>query len=158
MPYSIRPALSKDETALHALLPLLADFDVPQGRHPEDLWLGDAKMLVKALTGVAKDSHIIVAADDNDAPVGVSMYTLKPEMLSGNLSAHLEALAVDKNHMRQGLGKKLIDATCDAATALGATCMSLHVFSNNKRARALYQSCGFDEEVIRCYKPLTAGA
>jgi len=155
MPYSIRPAKLQDETTLQNLLPLLADFDVPPGRTPEDLWLGDAKMLVKALNGVAKDSHIIVATDDNDAPVAVSMYTIKPELLSGDLSAHLEVLAVDKNHMRQGLGKKLIDATSSAAVELGATCMSLHVFSNNKRARALYESCGFDEELIRCHKPLT---
>jgi len=99
--------------------------------------------------------HVIVATDNNDAPVAVSMYTVKPELLSGDISAHLEVLAVDKNHMRQGLGKKLIDATTTAAIELGATVMSLHVFSNNKRARALYKSCGFDEELIRCYKPLT---
>ena len=73
MPYSIRPALSKDETALHALLPLLADFDVPQGRHPDDLWLGDAKMLVKALTGVAKDSHITVSYTHLTLPTICSM-------------------------------------------------------------------------------------
>jgi len=158
MEHLIRPANLKDEAALHALLPLLADFEVPANRQPEDLWLGDAKMLVKALTGVATDSHILVAVDNNDLPVGVSLYTLKPEMLSGELSVHLEALAVDKNHMRQGLGKKLIDATSEAAIKDGATCMSLHVFSNNKRARALYQSCGFSEELIRCYKPLLASS
>jgi len=154
MEYSIRPASPEDEAALHALLPLLADFEVPADRQSEDLWLGDAKMLVKALTGVATDSHIIVAVDNSDQPIAVALYTIKPEMLSGELSVHLEALAVDKSHMRKGLGRKLIDATSVAALKQGATCMSLHVFSNNKRARALYQSCGFNEELIRCYKPL----
>lgn len=108
----------------------------------------------KALAGSARDSHVLVAADKSDKAVALAMYTIKPELLSGVTSAHLEALAVHPDHVRQGLAKKLID-TCSAdAKQKGATCMSLHVFNNNTRARALYKACGFDEELIRCFKTL----
>lgn len=155
MEYNIRPALPKDEESIAALLPSLAGFKVPDNRNPDDLWQGDAKLLAQALAGTVVNSHVIVAEDPSGHAVGVSLYSIKPELLSGASSVHLEALAVHHAHMRQGLGKKLIEATQKAALSKGANCMSLHVFSNNTRARALYQQCGFDEELIRCYMPLT---
>lgn len=158
MPYSIRQATHDDIKALVALLPRLADFEVPADRDPKDLWFGDSKLLEKAITGKAPDSHVLVAADADNTVVGVAMYTIKPELLSGASSAHLESLAVDAGHTRQGLGQKLIDATATAAVHKGATCMSLHVFSNNERARALYKASGFNEELIRCYKPIGPGS
>ncbi len=154
MQYSIRSAKQTDLSALNLILPRLADFDVPEIRNPKDLWSGDAKLMEKALTGEADNTFVIVAADPDDVAVGVAMYTIKPELLSGDTSAHLEVLAVHEEHSRQGLGKKLIDATSADATGKGATCMSLHVFSNNARAREVYKATGFDEELIRCFKPL----
>jgi len=152
--YTIRSAHLGDEQAINVLLPRLKDFAVPEHRNPDDLWRGDAELLLKALKGDAPDSHVIVAVDTEDKPVGVSLYTIKPELLSGAVSVHLEALAIAENHQRQGLAQRLIETTGVQAKEKGATCMSLHVFSNNERARALYKHCNFDEELIRCYKPL----
>ena len=154
MQYSIRSAEQSDLSALNLILPRLADFDVPTCRTPEDLWSGDAKLMAKVLAGEADNTYVIVAADADNVAVGVAMYTIKPELLSGATSAHLEVLAVHEEHTRQGLGKKLIDATAAEATRKGATCMSLHVFANNARAREVYKATGFDEELIRCFKSL----
>jgi len=82
------------------------------------------------------------------------MYTLRKELLSGEPSAHLEVLAVDGSCRRQGVGRALIEATEVAAKALGAKSLSLHVFANNTRARKLYAATHFNEELLRCYKPL----
>jgi len=154
MTYTIRAASKSDEAALSDLMPRLADFDVPSVRNPKDLWFGDSQLMNKVLAGNAENSHVLVAADTDDKPVALAMYTIKPELLSGASSAHLEAIAVHSDHARQGLGKKLIDASSAEAKQKGATCMSLHVFGNNTRARALYEACGFDEELIRCFKTL----
>ena len=154
MHYSLRSAKPDDTPALRDLLPRLAGFDVPKCRQPDDLWQGDARLMEKVLSGGANNSHVIVAADASDTPVGMAMYTIKPELLSGECSGHLEALVVHENHLRAGLGKRLIESVETDAAQHGATGLSLHVFSNNTRARSLYEACGFDEEIVRCYKPL----
>ena len=154
MPPTIRTATPEDENALLELLPRLADFDVPAVRDPKDLWFGDSLLMQKVLAGEADNSHVLVAADSDNKAIALAMYPIKPELLSSVSSAHLEALAVHPEHLRQGLAKKLIDVCATQSKQKGAECMSLHVFGNNTRARALYKICGFDEELIRCYKPL----
>ena len=154
MIYSLRPARPEDAPVLRALLPQLAEFDVPKNRQTNDLWQGDVRLMEKLLAGEADNSHVIVAADASDTPIGMAMYTIKPELLSGERSGHLEALVVHENHLRAGLGKRLIESVESDAAQHGATGLSLHVFSNNTRARSLYEACGFDEEIVRCYKSL----
>lgn len=154
MSYTIRTSLASDEEALMRLLPRLADFQVPEGRNPRDLWFEDSELMKKALAGKTQNTQVLVATDSSQNVIAIAMYTIKPELLSHSPSAHLEAIAVDPDHARQGIAKKLIDACSDGASKLGATCMSLHVFANNTRARSLYEHCGFDEEIIRCYKNL----
>lgn len=136
------------------LLPMLADFEVPDGRNPRDLWFEDSELMKKVLAGNNKNTKILVATNTVDDAIAIAMYTIKPELLSHSPSAHLEAIAVHPDHARNGIAKKLIDACSDGARQHGATCMSLHVFSNNTSARSLYEHCGFDEEIIRCYKTL----
>ncbi len=154
MDYRIRNATAADEQTLVELMPRLADFAVPQNRNPQDLWQGDARLLKKALTGEAPDTHTLVAENESGVAIAIAMYTLKAELISNAASAHLEALAVHPDHARQGIGKQLITACSDAARQQGAVALSLHVFANNSKARALYNNCGFDEEIIRCYKSL----
>jgi len=154
MPDTIRAATPEDEAALLELMPRLADFEVPAVRDSKDLWFGDSRLMQKVLAGTAENSHVLVATDAENKAIAIAMYTIKPELLSSATSAHLEALAVHPQHLRQGLAKKLIDVCTTECRQKGAECMSLHVFGNNTRARALYKACGFDEELIRCYKPL----
>lgn len=154
MEYSLRAASAEDLPTLRTLLPDLADFEVPGLRNPDDLWQGDAALLTKTINGEAPDTRAIVATYDQQTVVGLAMYTIKPELLSGATSTHLEALVVDQKHTRRGLAKRLINAVSTASVKEGAGSMSLHVFANNTRARALYKECGFDEELIRCYRPL----
>lgn len=109
MSNTIRTATPEDETALLELLPRLADFEVPAGRDPKDLWFGDSKLLQKVLSGAADNSYVLVATDTTNKAIALAMYTIKPELLSSATSAHLEAIAVHPEHLRQGLAKKLIE-------------------------------------------------
>lgn len=154
MNYSIRTALPDDQQQALALLPALSDFNVPEYRNPDHTWQGDAKHLQQFFEGKTPDTHVLVAVDQDSTIHGVSIYTMRKELLSGEPSAHLEVLAVNTETRRQGIGQALVDATETAAKALGAQSITLHVFSNNTRARALYQAKGFNEELLRCYKPL----
>ena len=152
----IREGRREDGPALMDLLPGLADFPVPTDRNPDDLWRGDAKLLGQHLAGDRDDMLLLVAADANDRPVGLALVTLRPELLSGAPSAHLEAIVIGPDARGQGAGRQLLEAAEAGAAARGARSMSLNAFRQNERARTLYESTGYDGELIRYIKPLTA--
>ncbi len=154
MTVSIRPATHENRDAMVALLPRLADFDIPPGRHPEHLWSGDRDMLLSWLDGTAPNVRALVSVE-GDTLLGFTLLSFKEEMLSHEPSAHLEVLVLSKEAEGRGVGKALIEATETVAREGGATSMSLHVFARNTRARGLYERMGFDGELLRYYKPLT---
>ena len=137
-----------------ALLPNLADFEIPVNRNPDHLWHGDRAMLQDWLADQAPDTFVLVAVDASDAVLGVAIVTMKEEMLSHEPSSHLEVLTVSNKAHRQGIGRSLIEHSESEAKARGAGSMTLHVFSNNTRARALYEKQGFNGELMRYYKEI----
>ena len=150
----VRPATRADGDAILALMPRLAAFDLPESRNPEHLWMHDATLLRKWLAGEADTCRIQVADAGAGEIVGLAMVSLRPELLSLEPSAHLEALAVAPGFEGQGLGHRLIDAAEADARANGAETMTLHVFAVNTRARRLYERAGYDGELMRYIKPL----
>lgn len=152
----IRDARPEDGHALMDLLPGLADFPVPNDRNPDDLWRGDAKMLGEHLAGKRDDTLLLVAADAQDRPLGLALVTLRPEMLSGAPSAHLEAIVIGPGARGQGAGRQLLEAAEAGAAVRGARSMSLNAFRRNERARTLYESADYDGEIIRYIKSLPA--
>ncbi|MEO0615368.1 MAG: GNAT family N-acetyltransferase [Pseudomonadota bacterium] len=153
---TIRVARTDDGPALLDLMPGLADFPVPNDRNPDDLWRGDAKVLAQHLDGSRDDTLVLVAADEQDRPLGLALVTLRAELLSGAPSAHLEAIVIGPDARGQGAGRSLLEAVEHAAADRGARSITLHAFRKNERARKLYESAGYDAELIRYMKPLTA--
>lgn len=154
----IEPADPRDCEAMLALFPRLAAFELPNDRNPDHLWCGDAEMLRNWSEAGNADCIVHVAKESDGTIVGVTMVTLRPEMLSHSPSAHLEAIAVAQNAEGRGIGKALLQAAEAAARERGARSMSLHVFASNARARRVYERAGYDEELIRCIKPFTEDA
>jgi ribosomal protein S18 acetylase RimI-like enzyme len=56
----------------------------------------------------------------------------------------------------KGLGRELMQLLEDEARTLGKTRIELNVFANNVRARALYESLGYNEMSRQLYKELDA--
>ena len=73
------------------------------------------------------------------------MVTLREELLSHAPSAHLETIVVAPAARGRGIGRSLLARAEDRAQQLGAQSLTLHVFSNNHRARRLYQRGGYEE-------------
>ena len=139
--------------AMLALMPRLADYDVPPTRNPRHLWEHDAEMMREWMEG--RESCLVhVALDDDGRVLGFSMVRLRPELLSHEPSAHLEAIALDKAAEGRGIAKALLGEAERAAGAAGALSMTLHVFAVNERARALYERAGYDGELMRYIKHL----
>lgn len=154
MNFTIRTATQADANEMMALLPNLTDFELPANRNPDHLWHGDRDMLKSWLDNKAPDTFVLVAVNDSDSVMGVSIVTMREEMLSHEPSSHLEVLSVSSEAHRQGIGQSLITHSEKEAKTRGANSMTLHVFSNNKRARALYDKHGFNGELMRYYKEI----
>ena len=150
--YDIRDATIDDQVAMVALLPLLADFPIPSWRKPEHLWTGDGELLERHLAGGAPQCFARVGIGDDGRLLGLTLTSLRDELLSSTPSAHLEAIVVAPGARGAGLGRALMDDTEREAARRGARSLTLHVFGRNERARLLYRSCAYDEELIRCIK------
>ncbi|MEE4383989.1 MAG: GNAT family N-acetyltransferase [Pseudomonadales bacterium] len=148
----IRPATPDDLDAMCALLPRLAEFELPAGRAAEDLWKGDAQTLARWAAGEEPDCIVLVAEDETHGVVGLALVRLQPEFMSRDPSAHLEAIAIATVADGQGLGRRLLRAAEDAAEESGARSMTLHVFVNNERARSVYDRHGYAGELMRYVK------
>jgi len=115
--------------------------------------MSDAERLKQWRDGAADEVRIQVAVADGNI-AGLAMVSMRPEPLSGDPSAHLEALAVEDGYEGHGIGRRLIEAAEQDAAAQGAMSMTLHVLTENERARSLYERAGFDTELVRYIKPL----
>lgn len=154
MSFRIRSADREDGAALLALMPRLASFEVPKSRNPTDLWRSDAAMLQRWLDGDVPECLVNVAVDDGRNLLGFTMVSLRPEMLSHEPSAHLEAIAVAEGAEGKGVGQALLAAAESEAVEHGARTITLHVFASNTRARSFYEHSGYDGELLRYIKDL----
>ncbi|XOV81976.1 MAG: GNAT family N-acetyltransferase [bacterium] len=151
-PYTIRAIDPRDLPAMLELLPQLADFQIPERRNPLDLWQSDAQLLREVVAGKSETSFADVIVDAADVAQGLILVTLREELMSHAPSAHLEAIVVSPKVRGHGLGRRLLQHAEHACMLRGARSLSLHVFSNNLRARGLYDLAGYDSELIRAIK------
>jgi len=154
-PFAIVDADKSHGDAILALMPRLADYDIPKTRNASHLWMHDAEMLRQWLDDEL-ECLVHVAVNPDGEVLGFSMVRLRPELLSHEPSAHLEAIAIDKRAEGRGVAKALMSAAEESARAHGALTMTLHVFACNTRARALYEKAGYDGELMRYIKHLDA--
>ncbi len=154
MSLQIRLAAREDGEAIMALMPRLASFNVPKSRNPLDLWRSDAAMFQRWLDGKAEECLVHVAVDDAQKVLGFTLVSLRPELLSHEPSAHLEAIAVGEGAEGMGVGQALLAAAESEAQSHGAQTITLHVFASNTRAREFYERSGYDGELLRYIKEL----
>jgi ribosomal protein S18 acetylase RimI-like enzyme len=152
--FEIRDAVPADGEAMLALMPRLADFDVPASRNPEHLYEDDAKILQRWIDG-EEDCLVHIAVDESQGVLGFAMVRLRPELLSHEPSAHLEAIAVNESAEGIGVARALLDVAEHSARKNGAKTMTLHVFASNRRARNFYDRAGYDGELMRYIKDIT---
>lgn len=152
--HEIRPARLTDVATIGTMLPELAAFEVPHGRNSRDLWEGDLATLHRWRDGQEPHVMVHVAESATGAVEGFTIVRLREELMSHEPSSHLEAIVVAEGARGTGLGKRLLTNAEERAKDAGAKTMTLHVFGNNTRARAVYRKSGYSEELIRDIKYL----
>ncbi len=148
---TLRLASPDDIDGILEMMPRLAMFELPPERNPDDLWRHDAVMAKRWADGEAPNCRMHVA-ESGDQIVGIVMVSMRPELLSEDPSAHIEAVAVREGFEGKGIGHRLMDIAEQDAQAQGAESITLHVFARNERARSLYERRGFDGELMRYIK------
>jgi len=104
----------------------------------------------QALAEVLRLPHIHVLIAKTDRIVGA--LTLVINQLSTGINVRIEDVVVDKAARGQGLGKKLMSAAIEKATAAGATAINLTSHPSRVAANQLYRSLGFQPRETNVYR------
>jgi ribosomal protein S18 acetylase RimI-like enzyme len=155
LPLTIRPARHDDEAFLLSLLPRLADFALPEWRTADEIARGDRPMLLEALHGRIEHAAILVAElSPAGERAGYVFATTRHDYFTRAAHAHVEVIAVTPEAERRGVARALMDAIEQWAKRRGYRHVTLNVFDRNARAKALYDSLGYQAETIHFRKNL----
>lgn len=153
---TFKPATRDDVGFLQLLLPRFVTFALPAGYEAGALMAGSAQNLLAALTDDSGASAVLVAWVERagqQTPCGfVRLETERP--LFGKPYAYLADLALAEWAEGQGLGRELLREAERWAAEQGLRQLRLHVFAANARARRLYESAGYQTEVLSLGKTL----
>ncbi|PZF58776.1 hypothetical protein DEJ23_02955 [Curtobacterium sp. MCSS17_008] len=86
---------------------------------------------------------LVVADDDDGAPVGFALVTAPGTGGAPSDAAYLSLLAVAPGAQGHGLGRRLLAAAVSAAAEAGYAHCELHALDDNAPALALYAGAGF---------------
>lgn len=152
---AIRPARQDDEAFLLSLLPRLADFPLPSWRTAAEIAGGDRALLLDALHGRIEHAAILVAElSPGGERAGYVFATTKHDYFTRAAHAHVEVIAVTPEAGRRGVARALMEAIEHWAGRRGYRHVTLNVFDGNTRAKALYDSMGYEAETIHFRKAL----
>ena len=155
LPLSIRSARHDDEAFLLSLLPRLADFPLPDWRTADEIARGDRPVLLDALHGRIEHAAILVAElSPGGERAGYVFATTKHDYFTRAAHAHVEVIAVTPDAERRGVARALMDAIEEWARRRGFRHVTLNVFDRNTRAKALYDSLGYEVETVHYRKAL----
>ena len=115
-----------------------------RGVVPDDVIDGlDAGRWTDALTAPQVPGVITaVAVSDSGAVVGFARFGPDPDD-DAPTAGYLASLYVDPSAAGEGVGRRLVECALAGLAADGRHDVSLWVFRDNARARALYERCGF---------------
>jgi ribosomal protein S18 acetylase RimI-like enzyme len=131
----VRRAQPADAEAIGRLLhDFNTEFDEPT---PGARWLAER---VRALVGEEQLTVLLAGP----GPDGLAALRFRPAIWSDALECYLAELYVVPARRGRGLGRALLEAAMAHARASGADHMDLGTGETDGVARALYESCGFD--------------
>lgn len=139
MSMQIRPARTTDDAALAAVDRLCwsALADVVPVRAPDVPFFGPGE----------SPDDVLVAIRQGDVEGWVKL--LPPTSLASNAHVQqLQGLGVHPDVRRKGVGRALLLAALDLASARGGRKVCLRVLSTNRPAQELYRSVGFTVEGV----------
>ena len=149
----IRLAEDDDEFIL-ALVPRFIDFTLPPWRRRHECIEGIRQDLLKHLEDQPANSYLFVAENTDGERVGFIHLQRTADFFTGRSNCHISDLAVAPVHEGRGVGKALLAHAEAWAREHHCQMVTLAVFPGNARARSLYETSGYAEDLLRLAKPV----
>ncbi len=150
---TLRPARPDDEPAVARLAGELSDFAVPPWRSAEEIARADLPILRAALAHTPEDQLFLVA-EGGTGLAGCVFVVTNRDYFTGEAHGYIEVLAVAPEARGMGVARRLMDAAEAWARGRGYRRIRLAVWSQNERARGLYEHLGFLPETMYYLKEL----
>jgi ribosomal protein S18 acetylase RimI-like enzyme len=155
MTIRIRPFSLADINFIESLIPRFSEFDLPAWRQRDEIDNTNLASLKKAMETPEPGSAIYIAEDETGKQAGFLHLQTQTDYFNGEKIAYISDLAVDSAFEGQGIGRILLNKAEEWARVQGCSLLTLYVFSNNLRARKVYEKLGFHEEVTKYVKLLS---
>jgi ribosomal protein S18 acetylase RimI-like enzyme len=155
LPLHIREVAPEDHAFVLSLVPELAAFGPPPWRDAAELSALDERFLREALAGQGVPGSTVLLAED-EAGTRLGFIHLRPQLdyYLQKDCGHVADLVVSPAARGRGVGRALMAAGERWARERGFALLTLHVFAENRGARALYEERGMTAEIVRYVKPL----
>lgn len=148
----IRPATLADEPFIRAVMPRLVEFGPPAWREAAQLTATDVAVLLESLRAPTAQRRVLLA-EQQGRPQGLLHLTVNTDFYQQQ-HGHVADLAVAAEAEGQGIGRALLQYAEDWARTAGFPWLTLSVFAQNERARAVYERAGFQQDIIKYLKVL----
>lgn len=153
--WHIRPARVEEREFVLGLAARLAQgFALPQGRSSEEVVRAEERALAVALDRPTAETALLVAERPGGGRGGIVYLQQQLDYFRQRPHAHVAILAVGADLEGQGAGRALLKAAEAWARDQGFDMITLHVFVDNHRARAVYERQGYEPETLRYVKRL----
>lgn len=151
--FTVRPATSRDEAAVLALVPRLRAFQPATFRPPEALDAGEQRTLRRFFDGNPAGALLWVA-DEAGAVVGMAYAERATDYFTQETHGHLGIIAVAEHAQGHGVGRALLDTVEHWSRDAGFRFLSLNVLADNARAIAVYEKSAYRADFVRYVKQL----
>jgi GNAT superfamily N-acetyltransferase len=153
---AIRKALPGDADFIASHAHRLLNFNLPGWRvnEKDKMIQADIQHITKALLKDDPEDCIFIAIDPENRPCGFMRVLLLKDYYSGEKHAHVNDIVVTKESEGKGVGRLLLQKADEWAIDNKVRWITLNVFEDNRRARAVYEMQGYHMEWIKYLKQL----
>ncbi len=150
----VRRATSSDREWILPLAPRLIEFGPPSWRPLSVMNQAVTKAIETALVATPPGSVVFVA-EEGGQPLGFIHVETTTDYFTREAHGHVSDLVVAREGEGRGVGRALMAAAEAWARDRRYRLMSLNVFEDNHRARALYERLGYRPDTMKLLKDLT---
>jgi ribosomal protein S18 acetylase RimI-like enzyme len=152
---NVRPATVGDKEFILSLVPRLIEFGPPSWRDPVHLTEVDTQILRDKLHQQPPGTAIFIAEDERGIALGFIHLQAGADYYHREKHGHITDLIVAPEGEGRGVGRALMEWGEEWARAQGYDWLTLSVFAENRRARALYERSGYGEDMVKYVKELS---